>query len=141
MKNNTIFKLTEFLPYFFIGAIATVIDWSIFWVVVNLMNWHYEIALVIGFITAGLFHFTSNKIITFKCHSKQIGSQYTLYIIVAVIALLVSMAMMACWVNIFMLNKMWARIITTAVMLVPNYLLHKHITFSKKIFIQPDVLN
>lgn len=137
MKISSIIKLNEFLPYFFIGAAATILDWALFWAAITWLNFHYEAALVFSYTMAGLFHFASNKIITFKCHSKKIGSQYSIYIIVAVSTLLISMGIIAIFVNIFMLNKMLSRILTTIIMLMPNYLLHKHITFNKKIFIQP----
>lgn len=132
------FKYSEFLPYFFIGTIATIIDWGLFWISVNSLNLHYEIALILAYVTAGLFHFVANKIITFKCQSKQIGSQYSVYVLVTTSTLLLSMAIIAILVNLLLLDKMLARILTTLLMLIPNFLLHKHITFSKKIFIQPE---
>lgn len=137
MKNRTIFQKTEFLPYFVIGGMATSLDWFIFWVLVTFFHWHYELSLVIGFVIAGIFHFAANKFFTFECHSKKIGSQYFLHIFVTMMGLILSMAMIAFFVNILLFEKMWARILTTALLLFPNYLLHKFITFNKKIFIQP----
>lgn len=132
------FTLNDFFPYFFIGAAATIMDWGVFWVLIDPLSWHYELALVFSYVTAGIFHFTANKMITFKCASKQIGSQYVIYIFLTLSALLVSMLFMAVLVNFLLLNSVFARILTTLLMLVPNYLLHKHLTFSKKIFIQPQ---
>lgn len=141
MKNNAIFKKTEFLPYFFIGGAATLIDWALFWLLATQFHWHYEVALITGFLTAGVFHFTSNKLVTFDCHSKKVGSQYFLHIIVTLTGLLISMSLIAFLVNILIFDKMWARILTTGLLLFPNYLLHKYITFNKKIFTQPaDIL-
>ena len=126
----------EFFPYFIIGGMATCIDWSLYWFLVHILQLHYEPALIIGYICAGLFHYTCNKFFTFRCQSKQIGAQYSLHIIVSGTTLLLSMLIIATFINLFSINKMTARIITTIVMLIPNYLLHKHITFSKKYFLE-----
>ncbi len=133
MKIPQIIQLNEFLPYFFIGLISTSIDWTTFWVSSTKFGFHYEIALMMSYTLAGSFHYIANKIITFKCRSKQIGLQFSIYFMMAIISLLMSMGLIA-FIKLFVMNALYARIITTAFMLIPNFLLHKHITFSKKIF-------
>ena len=136
MKLLDIIKLKEFLPYFVIGGITTLIDWSVFWCTLNELHFNYGMALAIACGIASLFHFTSNKLITFKCETKQIASQYSIYIFVALMSLLFSFLLLSFFINLLMLNKMVARIVTTFLMLIPNYLMHKHITFNQKIFIR-----
>jgi len=133
MKISQIIQLNEFLPYFFIGLGSTSIDWITFWVSSSKFELHYEIALVISYILAGSFHYIANKIITFKCHSKQLRLQCSIYFMMASISLFMSMGLIA-FIKLFITNALYARILTTASMLIPNFLLHKHITFSKKIF-------
>lgn len=131
-------KLKEFYTYFYIGATTTVIDWSFFWIAIHLLNLHYELSLILAYFCGGLFHYSCNKLITFKCHSLKIGSQYTVYFLLTGTSLLISMGVIAILVNIFLLSGMSSRIVTSALMLIPNYLLHKHITFSRRLFIQPE---
>lgn len=139
MKINQIIKPNEFLAYFCIGATATIIDWTMFWVSIHKLGLHYEIGLMSAYIPAGLFHFFSNKFFTFQCKSKNIGSQYSIYIALTLSSLAISMGIIASLVNLFALSAMTARITTTAIMLLPNYLLHKNITFKKRIFITPNI--
>jgi putative flippase GtrA len=140
MKTTSkIVDLPELLPYVLIGGIATVIDWTMFSVSVTWLHIHYQIALGLGYASGGVFHYCSNKFITFKCRSKEIGSQLSLYILVGSMSLLCSMAVLAALVNILLINKIISRILTTGIMIFPNYLLHKHISFSKKIFTQPKI--
>lgn len=134
MKISSIIKWNEFLAYFFIGATATMIDWGMFWLTVKKLGFHYEVGLVSAYIPAGIFHFFANKFITFQCKSKSIGSQYSVYIILTLSSLMISMGIIAILINLLALDKMPARILTTALMLIPNYLLHKNITFSKRLF-------
>lgn len=136
--NSKIISIKELFPYIMIGGIATTIDWSIFSVLVGLLHCNYLLSLVIGYASGGVFHYCSNKLITFQCKSKEIGSQLSLYVLVGAASLFCSMAVLALLVNVFPINKIVARIITTGLMILPNYLLHKHISFSKKIFIQPE---
>ncbi len=132
-----IISVPELLPYILIGGIATLIDWSMFSISVTWFHLHYQLALLIGYASGGVFHYCTNKIITFKCRSKQLGSQLSIYILVGAISLLGSMGVLAFLVNEFAINKILARVLTTGIMLLPNYLLHKHISFSKKFFAQP----
>lgn len=127
-------ELNEFLFYLVIGTIATLIDWCMFYVFSHQIGWHYEAALAFGFCTAAIFHYFANKVVTFKCHSTELEKQLPLYLFVMVISLVCNMIIMAAIVKLYPLPKVMARITTTIIMIVPNYLLHKHITFSKRIF-------
>lgn len=129
-----IIHLKEFFPYFIIGGLATCIDWTLFWLSTHVFMLHYITALTMGYVIAGLFHYTCNKFITFQCHSKQVGTQYSMHFLVSGASLGMSMVILATLINLFMMNKMVARIVTTAIMLIPNYLMHKYITFNKKYF-------
>lgn len=131
-------KPNEFMVYFIIGGIATVIDWSVFWLFSTPLHLHYQLSLVFSYMTASTFHFTANKFFTFECQSKKIGSQLSLYLLVTLTTLACSMAVMGLIINFLAINKLYARILTTILILFPNYLLHKYITFNKKIFLQPE---
>jgi putative flippase GtrA len=139
MALSNLIKPNEFMIYFIIGGIATVIDWSTFWLLNSQLSLHYQWSLISGYSIAAIFHYTANKVLTFSCQSKKIGSQMSLYFFVTMTSLICSMGIMSFIVNCFAIEKLYARMLTTILILVPNYLLHKHITFSKKIFLQPGV--
>lgn len=139
MKINSIIKWNEFITYFFIGGTTTFIDWALFWLTVKNLGFHYEIGLMSAYIPASMFHFVANKFITFQCKSKSLGSQYSIYIMLTLTSLMISMGIIAVIINLFQIDKMSARIFTTALMLVPNYLIHKNITFSKRLFATSNV--
>ncbi|MDR3478830.1 MAG: GtrA family protein [Gammaproteobacteria bacterium] len=137
MKTHLIEKFELFL-YTLIGGVATIVDWSVFAICINWFGIHYEAALVLAYSAASIAHFSANKSLTFKCESKDYVAQLSIYILVLAISLGLSMTIMAILVKYFVINKVLLRIATTIIMLVPNYLLHKHITFSKRIFTQPQ---
>src|SRR6185295_3348151 len=123
----------DFIVYSIIGGIATALDWGIFWLCIHYSIIHYEYALIFSYVLAGLFHYVTNKWFTFQCRSKQIGAQISIYVMVTVSSLLMSMFILFILINYLGCLKMVARILTTACMLFPNYWVHKHLTFSKKI--------
>ena len=133
-----IIKLTELFPYIIVGGITTLIDWMIFATTTTYFHFPYQLSLISAYLIAGTVHYTANKWITFKCHSKQMGAQVSLFIMVNTASLGCSLGILTLLVNVVSLNSIRARMLTTILMLLPNYLLHKHITFSKKIFIQPE---
>jgi len=124
----------EFWIYFVIGGMATLIDWSIFAITFRWFGLHYSAALVSSMGLAGSFHYVANKRLTFQCESRQYGRQVPIYIVVALFGLGMSMGIMSILINFIGIYPIIARILTTMLMLLPNYLMHKYITFSQKLF-------
>jgi putative flippase GtrA len=131
---STLIRSRELLVYTLIGGLATLIDWGLFAVCLNQFSIHYQYALIIAYCTAGIFHYAANKLLTFQCASKQYGSQLTLFVLVMLTSLLCNIAILALLVKLVAADKVLLRMITTLAMLIPNYLLHKHITFSRRLF-------
>jgi putative flippase GtrA len=139
MKRSSLIKPSEFLSYFIIGGISTVIDWTFFWLLTIHLNMHYQFSLMVAYSTAGIFHYVANKWLTFGCQSKKIASQFSLFLLVTLTSFLCNLSVMSLLIHYVISNALYARMLTTILILIPNYLLHKYITFSKKIFLQTEV--
>jgi len=129
------FNRREFAVYFVVGGIATAIDWLVFAVVTLWCGFGHFIALIASMGSAGVFHYIANKQVAFKCESQQYGKQIFIYVLVALAGFILSFLILSGL--IFLLDQkhaVFARMLTTLLMLVPNYLMHKYITFSRKIF-------
>ncbi len=127
-------RSNEFGYYFVIGGVATLIDWGTYAVCFKLLGFQYLIALVCSMGLAGCFHYIANKRVTFQCQSRQYGAQVPLYIFVALLGLAMSMGLMMVMVRVIGIPPIFANVIKTVLMLLPNYFMHKHITFSSKLF-------
>jgi len=125
--------------YIIIGIFATAVDWVTFSISIRWLNIGYQVALIFALTTGALVHYLANKKMTFKCHSRKYGSQISLYILMAAFALPCSLGIMTLFIKFTPVTTLWARILTTGIMVFPNYLLHKYITFNKKIFVQPEI--
>jgi len=124
----------EFIRYVLVGGLATIIDWMVFYILVILLGLYYQFSLVISFSLGATTNYAFNKIFTFKCKSRKIISQFSLFSVIAVISLLLSMFLMFFLVDIILLEKMLSRILTTVIMLIINYSMNKYITFNKRLF-------
>lgn len=124
----------QFIRYVFAGGLATVIDWSSFYILAIVFDTYYQIALVISFTLGTLTNYILNKLYTFKCKSKQITQQFSVHASISVISLLISIGLMFLFVDLLGLQKMISRGIITIIMLVINFFMHKHVTYNKRFF-------
>jgi len=125
----------QFIFYVFVGAIATAIDWGVFFGVNRLFKIDYRIAVSISFALGASANYVLNKIITFRDKTKQIVTQVGIYVTVTVFSLICSVILMHLQVEIFKITPLTARVITTGIMLFANFLMHKFITFNQKIYL------
>lgn len=129
----------ELMLYIIVGVSVTALDWVVFVISVNMLNIHYQLSLVLACAAGSAAHYIANKSLTFKCHSSRITTQLSLYLIVAAGSIGLSMLILHILVWLFITNVIILRFATTIIMILPNYLLHKHITFSKHIFAQQKI--
>jgi len=124
----------EFIRYVLVGGTATLIDWILFYIFALKLTFHYQIALIISFSTATLTHYILSKKFTFKCQSKKILKQIFLFFMISIISLSISIFIMFIFIDLILISKMLSRVLTTGILLIVNYLIHKNITFNKKFF-------
>ncbi len=120
--------------YTFVGAIATMVDWSSFYILNLLCKVDYKIAVSISFTVGSVVNYILNKKITFGDQTKQIAAQLSVFAILATISLLMSVVLMFVQVKLLGMLPMLARIVTTGIMLAVNFLMHKFITFNPQIY-------
>ena len=129
-------KNIEFFRYFLVGMAATAVDWGIFYFLAVMNNVFYQLALIVALSVGSLTNFSLNKVFTFRCKSRMLVQQMSVYIGVVIVSFATSSAIMFLLVDVFLLEKMFSRILTTFVMLLINYILQKYVTFNRKIFRQ-----
>ena len=110
------------------------VDWGSFFVVAIYLGIHYQLGLVAGFIGGAITHYTLSKMFTFKSKSGRIALQFTLFVLVSLMTLTISVLLMHIFVEYLLLEEMTSRMLVTLKILLLNYFLHKNITFNKRIF-------
>ena len=124
----------EFSRYFIVGTIATLTDWGLFFILAVLLNIYYQFSLVAGLVSGAAVNYALNKLFTFRCKSRAIFRQLSVYSVVFLVSLAFSSMFMFVFVDIITIFKMYARMLTTFIMLVINYTMHKYLTFNKRFF-------
>jgi putative flippase GtrA len=124
----------EFIKFFIVGGVSTLIDWGTFFVLSILLGFYYQFSLIFSYTLGAITNYYLNKNFTFHNNSKKIVLQFTTFFSLALFSLFVSMLIMYLFVDILFMHEMLSRMITTALVFILNYAMHKYITFNKKFF-------
>lgn len=126
--------LRQFFVYAAVGAVATAVDWGSFYACIHPLGIHYALAVVVSFLLGATTNYTLNRWITFRDRTRAIAAQVTVYAAVSLVSLLMSVGLMALGVEVVHLSPMGARIVTTGVMLLANFVMHKAMTFNPALY-------
>ena len=130
MNINT--GLSEFIRqgiwFLAIGTVSTLFDWAFFVIGYKWIHLSYWVALIISFSIGAFINFNLNKRLTFQNKSKNIFQPIT-FIIIAGIMLAMSLGLMAYFVA--RMDAVFARMITTGIIFICNFFMHKAITFGR----------
>jgi putative flippase GtrA len=116
------------------GGLATVVDWGMFALLNLRLGVDYRLSVATSFAMGVTTNYLLNKFLTFKDSTRQVGAQIAAYLLVCAISLLSSIGLMYLLVDLLRLFPMWARVLTTGLMLVANFFLNKHITFNQRVY-------
>ena len=134
MSNNRKRQLKELILYGICGALTTILDIGIFWVLANIANLHYLAANAIAWILAITFSFLVNKYYVFE--SKSFGREVWVkeaaeFFGARGLSCVVDMGGMFLLVSILGINKNYAKLFINLVVIVINYILSKFWIFKK----------
>jgi putative flippase GtrA len=124
----------QFAIYVVMGGTATGADWLSFYSLNVLGGFSYLFAVVLSFSLGAMINYLLNKFITFKDQTPQIIAQIGVYSLICAIALLCSVLLMFVLIEWVKLWPMPARIVTTGIMLILNFLFHKFITYNQRFY-------
>jgi putative flippase GtrA len=128
--------LRQFLTYVAMGGAATGVDWLSFYSFNMLLGLSYLSAVILSFSLGAVTNYFLNKFITFKDKTRQIVAQMGVYAFICVLSLLCSIGLMYALVEWAKLWPMLARIITTGIMLLLNFLVHKFVTYNQRTYMR-----
>ncbi len=124
----------QFAIYVCVGGMATLVDWTTFYSLTHVAVMHYYPALAVSTTLGTLTHFTLNKLFTFKQSSHASKKLILIYIIIVSLSFGLNFLWMTFFVSFLHLHLMFSRMLTTGLMLIVNFALHKGITFNKALY-------
>jgi putative flippase GtrA len=127
--------ILQFFSYAFSGGIATLVDWSSFFLLSARAGYDYRIAVSISFTIGSLTNYLLNRLITFKDRTSTIALQLGIFAAICIISLFLSQLLMLVFIEAVELDPMMARILTTFNMLAINFVMHKFLTYNTNLYI------
>ena len=127
--------LLELIKYGICGALSTLLDIGVFWLLANVFNLYYLIANAIAWIVALFFSFLVNKYYVFESKSfkKEVWVKESVEFFGARgLACGIDMGGMYYLVSVIGINKNYAKLIITVVVIIINYILSKYWIFKNK---------
>lgn len=122
-------RIPVFSRYATVGAIATLTDLGFLYVFVDLAQLDVLIAATFSFLIANIISFVLNKFWTFKSKSRNYRKLYIKFFTVSLVGLALTVVFMHLLANIFEIWHMLAKIITSLVVVIWNFLANKLWTF------------
>lgn len=124
-------EIKKFISYFFVGGIAALVEWGTFAIFNSFSN--YLIATIIAFVIATAVNYILGKLWTFKNYEKSKKDVFAVFF-VSGIGLLLNMLFMYLLVDVIKLNyEMIAKIISTGLVFIWNYISRRIFIYKKEI--------
>ena len=119
----------RFFRYCVCGGISAMTDIIIFFLLNELFNTYYLFALIISFTIAVTINYALQRRITFKNSYSKKHKQFTVFLILQIIGLIISGTIIVAQVELLNVWPTLARFITIWIVLIYNYKSNKLITF------------
>lgn len=118
--------LRQMAKFLITGTIATLIDWIVFYLLVYQVNMDPLIAQLFSFTLSTLFNYYTNTLWVFNTTKKKTRKRLmTEFFIISLMSLGISEGLLALFINVLIMNDMLAKVISTAFIMVFNFITRK----------------
>jgi len=118
--------LIQILKFLVVGVIATIIDWTVYYCLYNLLKINPLIANVGAFSISVVYNYIASVKWVFDVNSKKSKKQmFTEFMILSIIGLLITEGIIYLGTNMLKIDPMVIKIIATGVVMVFNFITRK----------------
>lgn len=136
MKSLSRDNIKQFISYFFVGGVAAIVEWVMFFVFANVLNVHYFVSTVIAFIFSTTANWILGRITTFKdntSYKDKKAKEAVLIFVVSAIGLVFNLILMYLFVTVFGFNgkigSTCSKIAATGIVFIWNFLIRKLVIY------------
>ena len=122
--------LIRFIKFGMVGVLNTLVNWIIFFIL-NALGMYYILANIIAYILGTVNSYLWNTLWVFKYKDKASTETTIKFIILNLIGLGLNTGILYVLVDLCNLNKFIGLVITTAIVMIINYIVNKLWVFSK----------
>ena len=124
-------KFRDFFLYGIAGGLATIVEWSAFWVLTNPIHVQYLLATALAFIFSTFANWFFGRLLVFKSGKGSFLREIISVYLASAVGLLLNLLTMFILVQHFTIDKMLSKIAATAIVFIYNYLVRKRIIYRK----------
>lgn len=136
MKSLSKDNIKQFISYFFVGGVAAIVEWVMFFIFANVLNVHYFVSTVIAFIFSTTSNWILGRITTFKdntSYKDKKAKEAVLIFVVSAIGLVFNLILMYLFVTVFGFNgkigSTCSKIAATGIVFIWNFLIRKLVIY------------
>lgn len=127
-------NIKQFISYFFVGGVAAIVEWVMFFIFANVLQINYFVSTVIAFIFSTTANWILGRITTFKDNNSiSKAKEAFLVFIVSAIGLLFNLILMYLFVTVMgfdsSLGKTLSKIAATGIVFIWNFLIRKLVIY------------
>lgn len=125
-------ELTKMAKFVVSGVITTAIDWGIFFVLINILNFNPVVAQFFSFVVATIVGFYLNTIWVFDTTKEKTRQRLIIeFVVLNLCALAITEILVWWWIDQLKWNELLAKVVITAITMVFNYVTRK-LTLEKR---------
>ena len=127
-------NFSQFMSYIVVGGSATAVEWILFFVFLTRFKWNQNLAFTVAYAISTFVNMILGRLLTFR-HASVVGKsdspvrnlmkETSLIYLVAVIGCGFNLLFLNLFTGIFHMDSMLAKIMTTGIMTIGNYLARK----------------
>lgn len=129
-------NIKQFISYFFVGGVAAIVEWVMFFIFANVLQINYFVSTVIAFIFSTTSNWILGRITTFKdnnTYKDKKAKEAFLVFVVSAIGLLFNLILMYLFVTVMgfdsSLGKTLSKIAATGIVFIWNFLIRKLVIY------------
>ncbi len=129
-------NIKQFISYFFVGGVAAIVEWVMFFIFANVLQINYFVSTVIAFIFSTTANWILGRITTFKdnnTYKDKKAKEAFLVFIVSAIGLLFNLILMYLFVTVMgfdsSLGKTLSKIAATGIVFIWTFLIRKLVIY------------
>ena len=127
-------NIKQFISYFFVGGVAAIVEWVMFFIFANVLQINYFVSTVIAFIFSTTANWILGRITTFKDNNTYKDKKAKeAFLVVSAIGLLFNLILMYLFVTVMgfdsSLGKTLSKIAATGIVFIWNFLIRKLVIY------------
>ena len=129
-------NIKQFISYFFVGGVAAIVEWVMFFIFANVLQINYFVSTVIAFIFSTTANWILGRVTTFKdnnTYKDKKAKEAFLVFVVSAIGLLFNLILMYLFVTVMgfdsSLGKTLSKIAATGIVFIWNFLIRKLVIY------------